>query len=204
MPRRAHTRFHFVLLALALLAPLRAKASSQSELAYGPLPVFELHSGFWINLHHTLYHQARLRKDAAPQDKPSKTSGPALKTPAEAKPAYTAAEQKAWEDAVSYYAANLADKDLLFSSELVQLKNQLSDFEDCDDRGLRRAYRQNQKILRRRPALKTGAGSRSRRSRLPRASLAGARPRQSPLDSARRPARHRTGRRPLRAPRGHL
>ena len=133
MPRRAHTRFHFVLLALALLSPLRAKASPQSELAYGPLPVFELHSGFWINLHHTLYHQARLRKDAASPDKPSKTSGPALKTPAEAKPAYTAAEQKAWEDAVSYYAANLADKDLLFSSELVQLKNQLSDFEDCDE-----------------------------------------------------------------------
>jgi len=133
MPRRAHTRFHFVLLALALLAPLRAKASSQSELAYGPLPVFELHSGFWINLHHTLYHQARLRKDAPSPDKPSKTSGPALKTPAEAKRAYTAGEQKAWEDAVSYYAANLADKDLLFSSELVQLKNQLSDFEDCDE-----------------------------------------------------------------------
>jgi hypothetical protein len=102
-------------------------------LAYGPLPVFELHSGFWINLHHTLYRQARLRKDAASPDKTGKTSGPALKTPAETKPSYTAAEQRAWDDAVSYYAANLADKDLLFSSELVELKNQLSDFEDCDE-----------------------------------------------------------------------
>jgi hypothetical protein len=51
----------------------------------------------------------------------------------DAEPAYTSVEQKAWDDAVSYYAANLADKDLLFSSELVQLKNQLSDFEDCDE-----------------------------------------------------------------------
>lgn len=26
---------------------------------YGPLPVFEFHSGFWVNLHHFLYHEAR-------------------------------------------------------------------------------------------------------------------------------------------------
>jgi len=130
---RAHTRFCFVLLTLALLALPCAQASPQSASTYGPLPVFELHSGFWINLHHTLYHQARLRKDAASPDKTGKTSGPALKTSAETKTAYTTAEQKAWDDAVSYYAANLADKDLLFSSELVQLKNQLSDFEDCDE-----------------------------------------------------------------------
>jgi len=130
---RAHTRFLFVLLALALLAPLRAQASPQSASTYGPLPVFELHSGFWINLHHTLYHQARLRKDAASAEKTGKSSGPALKTSPDAKPAFTAAEQKAWDDAVSYYAANLANKDLLFSSELVELKNQLSDFEDCDE-----------------------------------------------------------------------
>jgi len=130
---RAHTRFLFVLLALALLAPLRAQASPQSASTYGPLPVFELHSGFWINLHHTLYHQARVREDAASPDKTGKISGPALKTSPDAKSAFTAAEQKAWDDAVSYYSANLADKDLLFSSELVQLKNQLSDFEDCDE-----------------------------------------------------------------------
>ena len=133
MLRRAHTCFHFVLLALALLAPLRAPASLQSTLTYGPLPVFELHSGFWINLHHTLYNEARLRKDLASPDKIGKTSGLALKTSPDAKRAFTAAEQKTWEDAVSYYAANFADKDLLFSSELVQLKNQLSDFEDCDE-----------------------------------------------------------------------
>jgi len=133
MLRRAHICFHFVLLTLALLTPLRAPASPQSTLTYGPLPVFELHSGFWINLHHTLYNEARLRKDLASPDKIGKTSGPALKTSPDAKRAFTAAEQKIWEDAVSYYAANFADKDLLFSSELVQLKNQLSDFEDCDE-----------------------------------------------------------------------
>ena len=133
MLHRAHTHFRFVLLTVALLAPLHAQASPQSTSTYGPLPVFELHSGFWINLHHTLYHQARLRKDVASGDKTGKATGPALKTPVETKTAYNPAEQKAWDDAVSYYAANLADKDLLFSSELVELKNQLSDFEDCDE-----------------------------------------------------------------------
>jgi len=133
MPRRAHTRTLFVLLTLALLAPPRAQGTPQSDSTYGPLPVFELHSGFWINLHHTLYNEARLRKAAASPDKTGKTSGPALKAPPDVKPAFTAAEQKAWADAVSYYAANFADKDLLFSTELVELKNQLSDFEDCDE-----------------------------------------------------------------------
>ena len=42
-------------------------------------------------------------------------------------------EQRAWDEAVAYYTANYADKDLLFSTELVLLKNQLGDFETCDE-----------------------------------------------------------------------
>jgi hypothetical protein len=133
MHRRTHTRFLFLLLTVALLVPRRAGAMPQSDSTYGPLPVFELHSGFWINLHHTIYHEARLRTATASPDKTGRTSGPALKTSPDARPAYSSAEQKAWDDAVSYYVANFADKDLLFSSELIQLKNQLSDFEDCDE-----------------------------------------------------------------------
>lgn len=115
------------------LTAARAGANPQSGSTYGPLPVFELHSGFWINLHHTLYHEARLRTAAASPDKTGKTSGPALKTSLDAKSAFTAAEQKAWDDAVAYYVTNYADKDLLFTTELIQLKNQLGDFEDCDE-----------------------------------------------------------------------
>jgi hypothetical protein len=133
MPRRPPARFPLLLLAVSLLAPVRAAASTQSNYPYGPLPVFELHSGFWINLHHTLYHQARLRTGAAPPDKSPKTSGPVLQTVPDAKPALTSAEQRIWDDAVDYYVANYAAKDLLFSSELIQLKDQLGDFEDCDE-----------------------------------------------------------------------
>ena len=133
MPRRAPARFPLLLFVLSLLAPVRAAARPQSNFTYGPLPVFELHSGFWINLHHTLYHEARLRTAAARPDKSDKTSGPTLNSAPDAKPALTSAEQHIWDDAVTYYVANYAAKDLLFSTELIQLKDQLGDFEDCDE-----------------------------------------------------------------------
>src|SRR6266581_2265159 len=121
------------LLPLLLLFPLQAGARPQYGSTYGPLPVFELHSGFWGNLHHTLYHEARQRAAASAPDNTGKASGPTLKTAPEAKPTLTASEQKSWDDAVAYYAANYTGKDLLFSTELIQLKDQLGDFEDCDE-----------------------------------------------------------------------
>jgi hypothetical protein len=133
MPRKVPARFPLLLFALSLLAPVRAAAQSQNNFGYGPLPVFELHSGFWINLHHTLYYQARLRTAAASSEKSAKNSGPTLSSTPDAKPNLTSAEQHIWDDAVAYYVANYAAKDLLFSTELVQLKDQLDDFEDCDE-----------------------------------------------------------------------
>src|SRR6266702_3444444 len=133
MTRKAPARFPLLLLALTLLTLIGAAARPQSNFPYGPLPVFELHSGFWINLHHTLYHEARLPAAAAKPDKSGKTSGPTLNTVPDAKLALTSAEQHIWDDAVAYYAANYASKDVLFSTELIQLKDQLGDFEDCDE-----------------------------------------------------------------------
>jgi len=125
-------RLLLLLSALSLFAPICSAARPQSNFTYGPLPVFELHSGFWINLHHTLYHEAKLRT-VAPSDQSASTSGPTLNTARDAKPALASAEQHIWDDAVAYYVANYASKDLLFSTELIQLKDQLGDFEDCDE-----------------------------------------------------------------------
>jgi hypothetical protein len=116
-----------------LLAPFRAAAQTQNNFTAGPLPVFELHSGFWINLHHTLYHEARLRIATGSPDKSGKTSGPTQNTTPETKLALSPADKHIWDDAVAYYVANYAVKDLLFSTELIQLKDQLGDFEDCDE-----------------------------------------------------------------------
>ena len=50
----------FALFAVTLAAPALA---AQGDPRMGPLPVFEFHSGFWVNLHHFLYQQARERRD---------------------------------------------------------------------------------------------------------------------------------------------
>src|SRR2546427_2036025 len=133
MRRQPQNSPRFFLLALCLLAPDRLAAQPQSIFTEASLPVFELHSGFWVNLHHTLYHEARQRAAASAPDNTSKASGPSLKIAPEAKPALTASEQKSWDEAITYYAANYTGKDLLFSTELIQLKDQLGDFEDCDE-----------------------------------------------------------------------
>src|SRR5260370_14654189 len=132
MPNKIATRWLLFLVVLSVFVPGRAAGQSQRNYTYGPLRVFELHSGFWINLHHTLYHDAKLRT-AGSLDKGSKTSGPTLNIAPGAKPSLSPADQGIWDDAVAYYAANYAAKDLLFSTELIQLKDQLGDFEDCDE-----------------------------------------------------------------------
>jgi len=118
----------FAFLFVASLAGGYAYVAAPAELPqvdnqYGNLPVFELHSGFWINLHHTLYGQARASRDA--RGGPSGMGSVATKR--------TPSEQLAWDNAVSYYVANYEDKDLLFSTEMILLKNQLGDFEQCDE-----------------------------------------------------------------------
>jgi hypothetical protein len=120
----------FILAAFA--APV--SAAQQVETPYGPLPVFELHSGFWINLHHTLYNLARQRSAASAFAQSRSSSDQSTPKPLPGPhPPLTPAEQKVWDAAIAYYVSNYADKDLLFSTDLVLLKNQLEDFEDCDE-----------------------------------------------------------------------
>jgi hypothetical protein len=101
------------------------------ESGIGPLPVFEFHSGFWVNLHQFLYYQARLR-ESTPEARASsaKPGGPVLKqTPV----TLTPTEQKTWEEAIAYYRTNYAGKDPQVNLDLILLKNQLGDFEDCNE-----------------------------------------------------------------------
>src|SRR5215467_8038196 len=109
-----------LLFCAGLLAAAAEPRTPQEEPPAIPLPVLEFHSCFWLNLHHTLYHQARLQRA---------TAG----TPASLVPNLTAAEQKTWDAAIAYYLQTYAGKDLLFSLDLVLIKNQLGDFETCED-----------------------------------------------------------------------
>jgi hypothetical protein len=131
--RPASTQILSLLLTLVLLMPAAAMAQ-QSGSAYGPLPVFEFHSGFWINLHHMLYYEAKQRGTPAPASQKGSTPPQIrLKTMKDAATALSSAERLAWDSSVEYYAANYANKDLLFNNDLILLKDQLGDFEDCDE-----------------------------------------------------------------------
>lgn len=132
--RRHLARKAIFLLATFLLAASQLRASQEIDSIYGPLPVFELHSGFWINLHHTLYYQARQRSAAAATaTENSRLSGPVLQRAPGVAAALTPNEQHAWDDAISFYATNFASKDLQFTTELILLKNQLGEFDSCNE-----------------------------------------------------------------------
>jgi hypothetical protein len=129
--QRVHRIAWLLWMVAALLA---APAQAQVEPRFGPLPVFEFHSGFWVNLHHELYFEARdrLNKTTATA-KTAPSNAIKVRTMQESVTPLTAAEQSAWESAIQFYVVNYASKDLLFNLDLILLKNQLGDFEECDD-----------------------------------------------------------------------
>ncbi|HYL09341.1 MAG TPA: hypothetical protein VEU31_01265 [Candidatus Acidoferrales bacterium] len=106
--------------------------SVSAQTSPGPLPVFEFHSGFWTNLHHFLYQQARLKRpsEAAPSKNPVplQSAGEPVRTDG-----LSPEELAAWNAAVDYYAKKLAEKDLLFNGDMVNYKNRLTELENCAD-----------------------------------------------------------------------
>jgi hypothetical protein len=94
--RKPGTRCSLVLLAFA------ASAFAQNTPA---TPVFEFHSGFWVNLHHFLYEQATA-ESPAPSNSPE------------------------WMAAVAYYRKEITKLDLL-TNEAARINNRLSGLEDA-------------------------------------------------------------------------
>ena len=127
----------------AAAAPAASSAPAQTYSSYpqavtgssGPennVPVFEMHGGFWVNLHHFLYFQARLEKGtllstestrgaAQPDDLPVSLTG------------LPEADIHAWQDAVAFYAKDLAHRDLLINGDMEIINNQLAAMETCPD-----------------------------------------------------------------------
>lgn len=98
------------------------------EATSGPRPIFEFHSGFWLNLHHFLYEQARLDEEM----QTSRGAGAAGKLSSSAASARTESSL-AWQAAVNYYRKNMAHRDLLFDQGMVLIKNRLAELETCPD-----------------------------------------------------------------------
>lgn len=93
-------------------------------------PVFAFHSGFWINLHHVLYQQARLR-----QQRPTSRGGGAATTDGAVGKGRerTALDAPNWNAAINFYDDSMAARDLLFDSRMVEINDRLAQFEICED-----------------------------------------------------------------------
>lgn len=91
-------------------------------------PLFDFHSGFWINLHHFLYLEALSRG-------PQKGPRPAVVTDEDAAAlgALSAQERATWNDAVDYYTNSVISRDLLFDRDMGIIKNEIEDTEDSAD-----------------------------------------------------------------------
>ncbi len=108
-----------------LLCPV--KADAQQALDTTALPSFEFHSGFWINLHHFLYLQGRLRNDPASQAKNIYVLDDGSSN------GMTPAEQKAWNAALAVYAADWSSRDLAHNGIMVLINDRLAELENCPE-----------------------------------------------------------------------
>ncbi len=108
------------------VTPAQARQASQETRLW--LPVFQFRNGFWVNLQHFLYLQARLSRGlrVAPNGGPS----PAAWQTADVS-ALTPAERTAWQKAVGYYERNYADYDLAYDSSLTRVDERLSEISAC-------------------------------------------------------------------------
>jgi len=122
-------RLSLTALALAVTLSGAAPLHAQFEEASAAPPIIEFHSGFWVNLHHFLYLQARRRG-----------SGDARE--AFAQPEYasalpsgdlTPAERAAWNAALDVYSKDWAQRNLLQNGDMIIANNRLVELEDCAD-----------------------------------------------------------------------
>jgi hypothetical protein len=97
-----------------------------------PVPVFEMHSGFWVNLHHFLYLQARLVKGRALSTETGRGAAQPDEIPASLID-FPEADIHAWQEAIAVYSKDLANRDLLLNGDMEIINNQLALMESCPD-----------------------------------------------------------------------
>lgn len=92
--------------------------------------VFEFHSGFWINLHDFLYHQARI----SARQPAGGSAGAAGTSPGMADiGGLTPEQQRTWTSVLDYYRNTWIKHDLLFDEEMVRIKDRLVESEAAAD-----------------------------------------------------------------------
>jgi hypothetical protein len=114
-------------------AETQQAVTGQSSGGEARLPVFEMHSGFWVNLHHFLYLQARLTMGKSTLPTESVRGAAQLDESPVSLIDFPLSEIHAWQDAVAFYSKDLAGRDLLLNGDMEIINNQLSLLESCPD-----------------------------------------------------------------------
>jgi hypothetical protein len=114
-----------------LLCSARVCAGQEPENWVAPAPVFEFHSGFWVNLHHFLYLQGRMQRERGENalDQAQIVSLSKLAS----MDGMSADQRRAWNDAVQTYAGSWSSRDLLLNNQMVLINDRLAELEDCPD-----------------------------------------------------------------------
>jgi hypothetical protein len=97
--------------------------------AAGTRPAFEFHSGFWVNLHHFLYLQARIQSHELTHvgATASTDSAQTATLPADAPGAAD------WARAVDYYVKTFASRDLRVDLGMGMINDRLGEMDRCPD-----------------------------------------------------------------------
>jgi hypothetical protein len=103
--------------------PLQYPPQAQVATISNSTKLFEFHSGFWVNLHHFLYIQARARMKT-PDSRRRAIAG--VSVDLEAISSMSAEDRRKWEAALSYYEKNLATLNIVFDDRLVAITNLLA------------------------------------------------------------------------------
>ena len=117
----------FVLSGLAAPGVL-ARAGDAVEPPSNPQhPLFDFHSGLWINLHHFLYEEAATQAEGSQPVRHEPLAAEDLAIAAELSPD----EQQIWSSAIAYYETHFLQRDLLTNDMMRSIKNRLEDSEDA-------------------------------------------------------------------------
>jgi hypothetical protein len=117
--------------AFAVLLCAAAHAGAQESAETQASPVFEFHSGFWINLHHFLYVEGRLR--SAAKDSAAGGAQPKATLAPVSTDGLSEGQQQAWNAAVDAYAAEWSSHDLQLNGDMVLINNRLAEVENCPE-----------------------------------------------------------------------
>jgi hypothetical protein len=117
---------------LLLICSSGVSARQEAENSSTPAPIFEFHSGFWVNLHHFLYLQGRILRARAEAAQSEKQIPPEYKSP-QSTEGLTADQRRAWDHAVQTYANSWSSRDLLLNNQMALINDRLAELEECAD-----------------------------------------------------------------------